>query len=147
MLFLRERLGTKNILAKIFFSKHHLETHDICSFMNKIYCNKRMAPINKWLFLTLLKFFYTSSYSLVSLLYHNVWHNRLLYITLVNKLRAENLNTKMNKSIWLEDLHMSLIYKIKNTGPNTEPSGTPNTKYEIEELQYLIETCYFLLLK
>ena len=43
----------------IFFCTHHLETGDICFFTNKIYSSKRMAPNNKWTFLTPLKFFYT----------------------------------------------------------------------------------------
>ena len=40
---------------------------------------------------------------------------------------------------------MSLIYKRKSTGPNTEPYGTPNVMFDIEELQFLIETYCFLL--
>ena len=31
-----------------------------------MYSNKRMAPIHKWIFLTLLNFFYTSNYSLIT---------------------------------------------------------------------------------
>ena len=42
---------------------------------------------------------------------------------------------------------MSLIYKRKSTGPNTEPCGTPNVMFDIEELQFLIETYCFLLVK
>ena len=51
---------------------NRLETHTICSIINNIYSNKRMAPNNKSKFLTPLKFFYTinhgsyaSNYSLV----------------------------------------------------------------------------------
>ena len=42
-----------------FFCTHHLDTRDICSFTNKIYYCKRMAPNNKWNILIPLKFFYT----------------------------------------------------------------------------------------
>ena len=35
---------------------------------------------------------------------------------------------------------MSLIYKRKSTGPNTEPCGTPNIMFDIEGLQFLIQT-------
>ena len=41
-----------------------------------------------------------------------------------------------NKRIWFEDLFMSLIYKGKSTGPNTEPCGTPNVMFDIKELQF-----------
>ena len=43
----------------IVFSTNHLETHAICSVINKIYSNKRMAPNNKWKILVPLKFFCT----------------------------------------------------------------------------------------
>ena len=46
----------------------------------------------------------------------------------------------ISKCIWFEDLYMSLIYKRKST-------GTPNVMFDIEELQFLIETYCFLLLK
>ena len=52
----------------------------------------------------------------------------------------------MNETHLIEDLYMSLIYK-KSTGPNTEPCGTPNIMFDIEELQFLTETYCFLLLK
>ena len=42
---------------------------------------------------------------------------------------------------------MSLIYKRKSTEPNTEPCGTPNVMFDIEELEFLTETYCFLLLK
>ena len=48
-----------------FFSTNHFETHAVCSIMNKVYSNKRMAPNKEWKFLTPLKFFYTSNYSLL----------------------------------------------------------------------------------
>ena len=35
----------------------------------------------------------------------------------------------------------------ESTGPNTDPCGTPNVMFDIEELQFLIETYCFLLLK
>ena len=54
------------ICQNIFFMTHHLEIHYICFFINKQYSNKRMAPNNKWIFLTPLKLFYTSNYSLVT---------------------------------------------------------------------------------
>ena len=39
---------------------------------------------------------------------------------------------------------MSLMYKIKSTGPNTELCGTPNVMFDIEELEILTETyCLF----
>ena len=44
-------------------------------------------------------------------------------------------------------IYMSLTYKRKSTGPNTEPCGTLNVMFDIEELQFLIETYCFLLLK
>ena len=37
--------------------------------------------------------------------------------------------------IWFEDLCMSLIYKRKSNGPNTDPCGTPNVMFDIEELE------------
>ena len=49
------------IYTKWFFTMNHLETRDICSFINKIYLNKRVAPNNKWIFFTPLKFYYTST--------------------------------------------------------------------------------------
>ena len=48
---------TKTFWQYIFFSTNHLETHAICSIINKIYSDKRMAPNNKWKFLTPLMFF------------------------------------------------------------------------------------------
>ena len=45
------------------------------------------------------------------------------------------------------DLCMSLIYKRKSTGPNTEPCGTHNLMFDVEELEFLTETYCFLLLK
>ena len=42
---------------------------------------------------------------------------------------------------------MSLIYKRKSTGANNDPCGIPNVMFEIEELQFLVETYCFLLLK
>ena len=53
-------------------------------------------------------------------------------------------SAKWTKRIWF---YMSLIYKRKSTGPNTDPCGTPNVMFDIEELQFLIETYCFLLLK
>ena len=47
-----------------FFGTNHFETRTICSIINKLYSNKRMAKNNKWKILTPLKFFYTSNYSL-----------------------------------------------------------------------------------
>ena len=47
---------TKTFWQYIFFSTNHLETHAICSIINKRYSNKRMAPNNKWKILTPLKF-------------------------------------------------------------------------------------------
>ena len=35
---------------------------------------------------------------------------------------------------------MSLMYKRKSTGPNTEPWGTPNVMFDTEELEFLTET-------
>ena len=35
---------------------------------------------------------------------------------------------------------MSLICKRKSTGPNTDPCGTPNVMFDIEDLQFLTET-------
>ena len=35
---------------------------------------------------------------------------------------------------------MSFIYKRKSTGPNTELCGTPNVMFDIDELQFLIES-------
>ena len=46
----------------ICFSTNHLETHAICSIINKIYSNKWMAPNNKGKILTFKKFFYTRNY-------------------------------------------------------------------------------------
>ena len=42
---------------------------------------------------------------------------------------------------------MSFMYERKSTGPNTEPCGTPNVMFDIEELKFLTETYCFLLLK
>ena len=56
-------------------------------------------------------------------------------------------SAKWTKRIWFEDLYMSLMYKRKSTGPNTEPCGTPNVMFDIEELQFLIETNLFLLVR
>ena len=63
-----------------------LETHAICSIINKIYSNKRMAPNNKWKILTPLKIFvgihdkfdplqdmYVSSYYLIRFREAIVW--------------------------------------------------------------------------
>ena len=47
----------------------------------------------------------------------------------------------------IEDLCMSFIYKRKSTGPYTEPCGTPNVVFDIEELEFLTETYCFLFLK
>ena len=47
----------------------------------------------------------------------------------------------------IEDLCMSLMYKIKRIGPSTEPCGTPNAMFDIEELKVWTETYCFLLLK
>ena len=55
--------------------------------------------------------------------------------------------SKMNKAHWSEDPCMSLMYRRKSTGPNTEPYGTPNVMFDIEELEILTETYCFLLLK
>ena len=52
------------------FSTKHLETHAICSIINKIYSNKRMAPNNKWKFLTPLKFFYISQKFIFTFITH-----------------------------------------------------------------------------
>ena len=54
---------------------------------------------------------------------------------------------KWTKLILFEDLNMSLIYKRKSTGPNTDPCGTHSVMFDIEELQFLIQTHCFLLLK
>ena len=56
-------------------------------------------------------------------------------------------SAKWTKRIWFEDLYMLLIYKRKSTGPNTDPCGTPNVMFDIEELQFSIETYCFLLVK
>ena len=56
-------------------------------------------------------------------------------------------SAKSTKRIWFEDLYMSLIYKRKSTGPHTKSYETPNVMFDIEELQFLIETYCFLLLK
>ena len=64
-----------NFWQKNFFSKHNFESRDICSFINKIYSNKQIAPYNKWIFLILLKFFYTSSCLLARLRYRMVIAN------------------------------------------------------------------------
>ena len=42
---------------------------------------------------------------------------------------------------------MSLIYLRKSTGINTDPCGTHNVMFDIDELQFLTEKCCFLLLK
>ena len=54
--------------------------------------------------------------------------------------------SKMNKThlIW-GSIHVIDIRK--STGPNTEPCGTPNVMFDIEEFQFLIETYCFLLVK
>ena len=54
---------------------------------------------------------------------------------------------KWEKRIWPEDLYFSLIYNRKSTGPNIYPCGTLNVMFDIKELQFLIETYCFLLLK
>ena len=57
-------------------------------------------------------------------------------------------SAKWTKCFIFEDLYMSLIYKRKSTGPNTDPCRTPNVMFNTEELQFfLIETYCFLLLK
>ena len=56
-------------------------------------------------------------------------------------------SAKWTKRIWFEDLYMSLIYKRKSAGINTEPCGPPNILFDIEELPFLIETYCFLLVK
>ena len=38
---------------------------------------------------------------------------------------------------------MSLKYKRKSTGPNTDACGTPNVMFDIEELEFLTETLLF----
>ena len=54
--------------------------------------------------------------------------------------------SKMNKThlIW-ENAHASDT--VKRRGPNSEPCGTPNVMFDIEQVQFLIETYCFLLLK
>ena len=42
---------------------------------------------------------------------------------------------------------MLLMYKIKSTGPSTNPCGTPDVMFVIEEPQFLIEIYCFPLLK
>ena len=37
----------KYIFDKMIVCMHHFEIHDICSFINKIYSNKNIAPNNK----------------------------------------------------------------------------------------------------
>ena len=56
-------------------------------------------------------------------------------------------SAKWTKHIWFEDLFMSLIYKRKSTLPNTEPCRIPYVMFDKEELQLLIETYCFMLLK
>ena len=55
----------------------------------------------------------------------------------------------MNKThlIWASIHYMSLIYTRKSTGHNTEPSRTPNVMFDMEQMQFFIETNCFLLLK
>ena len=55
-------------------------------------------------------------------------------------------STKWTKRFWFEDLYISLIYKRKSAGPNTEPCATSNVMFDVEELQFLIEKYCFLLL-
>ena len=40
-------------------------------------------------------------------------------------------SAKWTKRIWFEDLYMSLIYKRKSTGPNTDTCGTPNAMFDV----------------
>ena len=56
-------------------------------------------------------------------------------------------SAKWTKRTWFEDLNMLFIYKRKSTGPNTDPCGTSSAMFDIEELQFSIETYCFLLLK
>ena len=50
------------------------------------------------------------------------------------------IGAKWIKRNWSEDLCMSLMYKRKSTGPNTDPCGTPYVMFDIEELEFLTET-------
>ena len=54
-------------------------------------------------------------------------------------------SAKWTKRIWFEDLYMPLIYKRKSTGPDTDPCETAYVMFDIEGLQFLIETYCFLL--
>ena len=56
-------------------------------------------------------------------------------------------SAKWTKRIWSEDQCMSLMYKRKSTGSNTDPRGTLKVMFDIEELKFLTETYCFLLLK
>ena len=52
------------------------------------------------------------------------------------------LSAKRTKHIWFDDLCMSVIYKCKSTGPNTEPYRTPNVMFDIEELEFLTDILF-----
>ena len=45
-------------------------------------------------------------------------------------------SAKLTNRIRFEDLCMSFIYK-RSTGPNTDPCGTPNLMFDIEELELI----------
>ena len=45
-------------------------------------------------------------------------------------------SAKWTKRIWFEDLCMSMIYKRKSIGPNTDPCGTPNVMLDIENCSF-----------
>ena len=77
---------TKTFWQYTFFSTNHLETHAICSIINKIYSNKRMAPNNKWKILTPLKLFYT--YITIRWRYHTLWRYSLVSTVTIYDLRT-----------------------------------------------------------
>ena len=71
----------------------------------------------------------------------------IVNVTTLSDAKTVVSSAKWTKRIWFEDLCMSFIYKRKNTGLNTDPCGTRNVMFDIEELEFLTETYWFLLLK
>ena len=49
-----------------------------------------------------------------------------IFPTLESFINRQVSSAKRTKSISLEDLSMSFIYKRKRTGPSTDPCGTPH---------------------
>ena len=79
--------------------------------------------------------------------YQLLIHSTMDIVNVIVRCKNCSILSKMNKThlIW-GCMHVIDIQK-KEYWPNTEPCGTPNVMFDIEELQFLIETDHFLLHK